>query len=157
PADGAVDASLLLAQGLGTVNGTVIDGSGSPVAGARVGGGLSLTTSDGAGHFVLTDVPVGHREIVAVSDQLGTRGTATVDIVQAGQTVNATVVLERVGTIAGTVFQSDGVTPVPNNKVYLFYTLDGDPGDAARIQVAAVATTDAAGHYTLDKVPFRDD
>ena len=42
PADGAVDANLLLAQGLGTVNGTVVDRGGTPVAGARVGGGLSL-------------------------------------------------------------------------------------------------------------------
>jgi len=37
PADGAVDANLLLAQGLGTVNGTVLDRSGTPVADARVG------------------------------------------------------------------------------------------------------------------------
>ncbi|MCU1382031.1 MAG: LamG domain protein jellyroll fold domain protein [Acidobacteria bacterium] len=154
PADGVVDANILLAQGIGTVNGTVVDAGGSPVAGARVGGGLSLATADGTGHFVLIDVPVGHRDIVAVSDQLGTKGTATVDIVQAGQTVNVTVVLEAVGTVAGTVFRADGVTPVPSNKVYLFYTLDGD--DAARIQVAAVATTDALGHYTIGKVPFRE-
>ena len=154
PLDGSVDANLLLAQGLGTVNGTVLDGGGSPVAGARVGGGLSLATTDSGGHFVMIDVPVGRRDIVAVSDQLGTRGSATVDIVQAGQTVNVTVVLESVGTIAGTVFESDAVTPVPNNKVFLFYTVDGAEG--AQIQVVAAVTTDAGGHYTMEKVPFRE-
>ena len=103
---------------------------------------------------MLTDVPVGHRDIVAVSDQLGTSGTATVDIVQAGQTVNATVVLEAVGTIAGTVFESDGVTPVPNNKVYLFYFFGN--GEGAAVQIVAAVTTDAGGHYTMEKVPFRE-
>jgi len=103
---------------------------------------------------VLTDVPVGRRDIVAVSDQLGTRGTATVDIVQAGQTVNATVVLEAVGTIAGTVFESDGVTPVPNNKVYLYYFFGG--GEGAEVQIVSAVTTDSGGHYTMEKVPFRE-
>ena len=48
----------------------VLDGSGAPVPAARVGGGLSLTAVDATGHFTLRDVPVGHREIVAVSDAL---------------------------------------------------------------------------------------
>ncbi|MEQ1871485.1 MAG: carboxypeptidase regulatory-like domain-containing protein, partial [Vicinamibacterales bacterium] len=154
--DGSVDATILLAQGLGTVNGTVLDASGRPVPNARVGGGLSLSTADADGHFVLTDVPVGRHDIVAVSDQLGTRGTSAIDIVQAGQVVNVTIVLEAVGTIAGTVFRADGVTPVPNTNVYLFYLAEGG-GDGAQILVVATAKTDAGGHYTMEKVVLRQE
>lgn len=151
-ADGTVDANILLAQGLGTVNGSVVDSAGVPIAGARVGGGLSLTVTDASGHFVLTDVPVGRREIVAVEDQGGTRGAATIDILQAGQVINVTVVLPAFGTVLGTVFESNGVTPVPNQTVYLFYysELDSD-----HIQVIGSAATDAAGKYSFEKVPLR--
>ena len=83
----------LLDLGLGTVNGVGLDPSGAPVAGARVGGGLSIVTSGADGRFTLTDVPVGRREIVAVSDALKTRGTTVVDLIRAGDTANATVVL----------------------------------------------------------------
>ena len=153
PADGTFDANIFLSKGLGTVNGTVLDASGGPVAGARVGGGLSLTTTDASGHFVLTDVPVGRQEIRAVSDALGTSGGSAIDLVQAGQVVNVTVVLQAIGTIAGTVYQADGVTPVPNISVYLFHSVGGD--GAAAIDVVATATTDAGGHYTMDGVTLR--
>ncbi|MGE5243771.1 MAG: carboxypeptidase regulatory-like domain-containing protein [Betaproteobacteria bacterium] len=151
PANGAFDATVLLTGGLGTVHGTVLDASGTPIAGARVGGGLSLTTSDASGQFTLADVPVGHRTIVAVSDQLGSRGQADIDLVHDGDTVNVTLVLNSVAAVAGTVFRADGVTPVPNNKVYLFASTGG-----GSINVVGTATTDQAGHYTFGQVPLGD-
>ncbi len=153
--DAAVDATILFAQGLGTVDGNVLDSSGQPVAGARVGGGLSLTVTDGSGHFRLTDVPIGHREIVAVSDALATTGSAAIDLLQAGQVVNATIVLQGTGSVAGTVYAADGVTPQPGIKVHLFHTVA--LADGAGINVDAVAVTDAAGHYSLPSVPLRND
>jgi hypothetical protein len=148
PADATVDFNLLLAGGLGTVRGTVVDASGAPVPGASVGGGLSLTTTGPAGTFVLTDVPVGHREIVAVSEALGTKGSATIDIVQAGQEVNVTVVLEGVAGVAGRVFEADGTTPVGGVTVYLFTNQEEG------VAVAASAVTDLLGAYTFPKVPL---
>ena len=75
--------------------------TGHGVAGARVGGGLSLTTTDANGHFTLPDVPLGQREIVAVSDALGSARGSTVDITRAGEQVPATIVLDSVGRVAG--------------------------------------------------------
>jgi hypothetical protein len=151
PADGTASVNVLLSQGLGTVQGVVMEANGTPVPNARVGGGLSLTTTNAAGQFTLSDVPIGRREIVAVSDTLGTKGSAFIDLVQAGQTVNASIVLEATASIAGTVFQANGTTPVPNNKVYLFHRSPGG------IQIVATATTDAAGHYLMEKLALRSD
>ena len=151
-ADATAEATILFALGLGIVDGTVVDGSGVPVADARVGGGLSLTVTDAAGHFRLTDVPVGHRDIVAVSDALATTGAAAIDLLQAGQVVNATIVLQGTGAVAGTVFAADGVTPQANIKVYLFHAIE--TADGAGISVDASAVTDAGGRYTLPAVPL---
>ncbi len=153
---GTTDVNILFAQGLATVNGIVIDGTGAPVAGARVGGGLSLTVTDASGHFTLIDVPVGRRELVAVDDLTGTRGAATIDIAQSGQAVNVTIVLPAVASIAGTVFEANGVSPVPNTKVYLFHPFSGDSEDA-QIVVAASTNTDSAGRYRFDRVTLRSD
>ena len=152
PADATVDVNVLFSEGLATVNGIVVDGAGTPVAGARVGGGLSLTTTDAGGRFTLTDVPVGRRELVAIDDQTGSRATAEVDIPHPGQTVNVTLVVASVGTISGTVFEANGVSPVPNQKVYLFYQPEG----VATIVVAATAVTDAAGRFSFAKMPLRN-
>ncbi|MCU0256490.1 MAG: carboxypeptidase regulatory-like domain-containing protein, partial [Vicinamibacterales bacterium] len=103
--------NVLLVGGLATVTGVVLDPSGGPVAGARVGGGLSIVTAGGDGRFTLVDVPVGRRAIVAVSDALGTRGQAEIDVLRAGETYNATVVLSAVGAVAGVVRESNGTTP----------------------------------------------
>ena len=151
PANGTATVTILLDLGLGTVNGVVLDPSGTPVAGARVGGGLSIATSDASGLFTLTDVPIGRREIVAVSDTLKTRGTTVVDLIRAGDTANATVVLEAVGTITGRVTRADGVTPASLAKVYLFFPVD----DAVR--VVGTAQTDATGAYRFEGVALRGD
>lgn len=147
PVNGTTAANVLLAGGLGTVHGIVYDPSRNPVAGARVGGGLSLTTTDANGQFTLADVPVGQRTIVAVSDQLGSTGQATVNIVHDGDSINATIVLQSVAGVGGTIVEADGVTPVPNVKVY---ALDTTPS------VAGSAVADASGHYTIAGLPLGD-
>ena len=67
--DATSSVTVLLGLGLGTVRGIVLDPQGRPVANARVGGGLSLSVTNAAGQFTLTDVPIGRREIVAVDER----------------------------------------------------------------------------------------
>ncbi len=154
-ADAEVSLRILLSKGLATVNGSVLDASGQPVAGARVGGGLSITTTGSDGRFTLADVPVGKVTLVAVSDALNSRGSALIDIAQAGQLVSAAIVLEAVGSVAGTVYRADGTTPVPGNMVYLFRNVGTAEGLA--IEVIASMRTDGQGRYRFDGVPARPD
>jgi hypothetical protein len=146
-ADASTETNVLLSGGLGTVNGIVLDAAQQPVAGARVGGGLSLTTTDSEGKFTLTDVPVGKYPIVAVSDALGSRGQVTVDIVQPGQVVNAAITLAAVGTISGNVVQADGLTPVANVDVYVFTR------DAGAVAVVGTGKTNANGGFSITSIP----
>ena len=148
-ADSSLSATVLLSAGLGTVHGTVLDATGKPVAAARVGGALGLTTTGAQGTFTLTDVPVGHAVIVAVSDALQSSGSATVDIVRAGEDVNVTVVLDATGGVAGTVRLSDGSTPASGIRTYLFEFLPDHT-----IRVLGATQTDDLGHYTFSKIPI---
>ena len=119
-ADGEESLNILLSGGIGTVKGIVFDADGNPVAGATVGGGFSLATTNANGEFVLTDVPVGSRGIVAVSQAIGSSGTANIDLVSEGDEVNATIVLGAAGQVYGRIYESNGTTPVPNLEVYLW-------------------------------------
>jgi len=138
--DGTASLTVILQGGLGKVTGVVLDPSLHPVAGARVGGGLSLTTTGADGRFTLDDVPLGHRQIIAVSDALQSRAQAFVDLVRAGDAVPLTLVLDSNGTVAGTIFHKDG-TPAPNITAYLL-KMD-EPGS---IPVVGQATSDENGH-----------
>ena len=149
-ADGSADATILLSAGLGTVRGIVRDSNRNPVSGARVGGGYSLTTSDANGEFTLTDMPVGRATITAISDQLGSQGTATVDIVRAGELVNVVVELDAVGGVAGVVRRSNGVAAA-GIRVHLFKFIGG-----GSIQVVGSAITDDQGRYTISRIPVGD-
>jgi hypothetical protein len=148
-ADGHATLTVVITGGLGSVKGVVLDPAGHGVANARVGGGLSLTTTDASGHFTLPDVPLGQRDIVAVSDALGSSASVTVDITHAGEQVPATIVLESVGRVAGTIFRLGGATPVPGIAVYLYKL----PIQHGRIEIVGEATTDEGGHYQMPAIP----
>ena len=149
-ADGSADATILLSAGLGTVRGIVRDANRNPVSGARVGGGYSVTTSDANGEFTLTDMPVGRATITAISDQLGSEGRATVDIVRAGELVNAVIDLDAVGGVAGIVRRSNGAAAA-GIRVNLFKFIGG-----GSIHVLGSAITDDQGRYALSRIPVGD-
>ena len=139
--------------GLGTVKGVVLDAAGHGVPDARVGGGLSLTTTDAAGHFTLTDVPVGRREIVAVSDALGTSATSRRRPHAAGEEVRATIVLDSVGEVAGTVFRLDGAPPVPG---HFSVSLQSCRSSTARSKSSVRRSPTSNGHYQMAAIPSAD-
>ena len=153
------DLALLLGGGFGTVTGIVLDANGHPVTDAEVGGGLSLVrvTASGpdAGRFTLTDVPVGRRQLVAVSQSLLAEGQTTIDVVQPGEVVNATIVLAPTASIAGVVRNRDGA-PQPGIKVWIFTAPCYDPVTLAEsICIEGEATTDATGAYRVDKLALK--
>jgi hypothetical protein len=150
PAGGTVHVNVLFSSGLGTVKGLVLDAKGRPVADARVGGGLSLTTTDDQGRFTLTDVPVGRRAIVAVSQALRSQGSASVDILRAGEEVNATIVLAAVGSLYGRVYAAGGTTPRAGIAVHILGRCEG------HLCVVGQSTTDEGGNYRVEGLPTGD-
>ena len=148
-ADTVGTANIVISGGLAVVVGIVLDAEGHGVPNAQVGGGRSLVTTDAAGKFRLPDVPLGRHSIVAVSDALGSSGRADVDLTRPGEEVPATIVLESVGSVAGTLFQVDGSTPVPGVSVYLYKL----PIQHSRIEIVGQATSDENGHYQMAEIP----
>ena len=148
-----VTANLVLFGGTGRVSGVVRSADGTPVAGAEVGGGFTLVTTDANGAFLLPDVPLGDREISAVDRVRNLGGKARVQLVRPGEQVAVDVVLEGRASLFGTVYEADGVTPVPSLRVYLF-----GPGSTALTTNAAGAWSApnlSLGHYSLSA--FRTD
>ncbi|MEN3336344.1 MAG: large repetitive protein, partial [Acidobacteriota bacterium] len=147
--NGVGTVNIVISGGLGSVAGVVLDADGHGVPDARVGGGLSLVTTDATGHFLLPDVPLGRHAIVAVSDALDAEGRADVDLTRPGEEVPATIILDSVGAVAGTLFRVDAVTPVPTVAVYLFKL----PIIGGRVEIVGQATSDENGHYQMPSVP----
>lgn len=145
-ADQTASANILLSGGFGTISGIVRDAGGNPVADAEVGGGVTLTRTGSDGRFTLTDVPVGRRTLVAVSQSLGAKGEAVVDVSLPGVEYPATIVLEAQGGIFGTVRTSGG-SAAANLDVYLIGSCESGPC------VIGTAVTNALGAYTINNVP----
>ncbi|MFZ1756163.1 MAG: carboxypeptidase regulatory-like domain-containing protein, partial [Caldilineaceae bacterium] len=112
-----VTANLILFGGTGTIEGTVLDGAGLPVADATIGGGLQLVKSDADGRFVIPDMPLGKRTIQALVTEGELLAQATVNLLRPGETASVILRLPVVGRIAGRVTQADGTTPVPNLEI----------------------------------------
>ena len=85
-----------------------------------------------------------------VSNALATSGRANVDITRVGEEVAATIVLESVGKVAGTLFLVDGATPVPGIAVYLYKL----PIKDQRIEIVGQAISDENGHYQMPAIPI---
>ncbi len=144
------DVTVLVAGGFGTVRGVVLDSSRRPVPDAVVGGGYSLVNVGPDGTFVMTDVPVGRRRIVAASNALQAVGETTIDLVQQGEEVNTTIVLPPVGAVAGVVRNRDGA-PQANIAVYVLQDCFDELGQE-NVCIIGEATTDQAGAYRIGKL-----
>ena len=137
-----ITANVLLFGGTGTVRGVVLDANGLPVAGAVVGGGLSLVQTDANGQFVLTDVPLGSRTITAVDQVHQLTGSTMVNLATPGEDVSVQIILEARGTLVGRIFEADGVTPVAGLTIFIL----GPRNDSV--------ATDANGNYQFPNIPL---
>jgi len=140
--------------GTGTINVAVVDGAGVPVAAAYVtlnengypnavfNGSLDASNQ---GVISFPDVFEGNFS-VQVIDPFGRGGRASGVLPQGSSSVNIQVQETTTGTVQGTYYMPDGVTPIPNAIVNL--TAGG--------RVIGQATTLGAGNvgsYTFDYVP----
>ena len=149
-------------RGRATVTGQVVSADGiSPVPNAAVNlfpdpASLELgrgVFSDGAGKFAFTGIPLGVFSVqVATSDH---RGATQIGLLnQPGEVTNIVVALPTnqvfYATVAGEVFDSDNLTPMPNASVYLGH-YDGTTVKG----VVAVATADTTGSWVATNVPIQ--
>ena len=146
PKTGSVVQSNITFLGQGTVSGLVTDSSQNPVAYASVSlssqsifGGISTTTTNYAGTYTISNVFVGPFNVTASSSTLQLGGQVSGAITADQQSVTANITLISAGTVTGTIFHADGVTPDPYAQVTL--------SDGATTQ------TDVNGLYTLSFVP----
>ena len=144
PESGEARLQLVLPGGGGTVTGLVIDAFGNPVAGAAVAGGFTMTVADANGRFEIRGLPRGSVTVYGQALDSPALGTVRVTTTGPGDLQEVVVTLQPVGSIAGTVFEADGVTPIVAQKVQLWL---GDTG------VAAEAFTDAQGSYAFRNYP----
>lgn len=129
-----------LAGRTGSVTGLVTDTSNVALIGATVATGTKSVTTNSTGHYTLTAVSVGSQTITA-SKSLYTSGSAQVNVQNRSTVTAPTIKLApNWGSVMGVVTVSGTATPIAG----------------ATISMTAVSTTaisDAAGQYTLQKVP----
>jgi hypothetical protein len=134
--------------GRGTVTGVVTDGTGKAVGGVAVS--LSNTgqfyqslntNTNSIGQYTFSNVFVGVVNLSAVSVADASGGTASAAITTNGQTVTANIMLQPTATISGTVYRSDGKTPVANATITMPYS-------------ALSATTNSTGNFTIANLPL---
>jgi hypothetical protein len=150
---GVVNTANITLQARATVRGRVEFANGDPVAGAIVGGGEELVTTDALGAFVLNGVPTGKSRVSAGLDpdlsssdprrRLGRLGSSNLDVLP-GDDNFAVIRFNPAGRIAGQVLDEDG-NPVGNTDVAI--PLDrGTEEDS----FFAWVNTNAQGNFVFD-------
>ena len=90
-------------------------------------------------------LPEGEVIVLATDPYTGFAGRASGRITEDGQHVDINVYLyDVVGSVSGTIYQADGVTPVPNAEV----EISNDDG------ILAITVSDADGHYEFNLIPL---
>jgi hypothetical protein len=122
---------------------------GSALSGVEISLNTGSFTSiagftDAQGHLNIPNVSVGSFTLTAYRNGFVGEARGTVQPADIGGTVNVTLTAGISGTVRGTVFASDGITPVSATQVELF--------DAATGQQLAGVGTDANGAYFFHNV-----
>jgi hypothetical protein len=138
----------------GVVTGTVRDNSGNPIAFAPVALSSNsiafdlFSSTNAQGVYQFNRVALGPFLVQAFSPSQGTLSTVTGAVLSDGQTVTLDVTMPATNSVFGTVFATDGTTPMANATVGLM-NLDsfGPEGD---FQVQSL--TDSSGNYQFGSV-----
>jgi hypothetical protein len=153
--EGAVNTVNIVLQARATVRGRVEFANGDPVAGAIVGGGESLVTTDALGAFTVEGVPTGPnigivaglRADLESSDprrRFARVGSAIVNVLP-GDDNFAVIRFTPAGRIAGQVLDEAG-RPVPNINVAIPIYIDEEQGSFMWV------TADGAGLFSFDNL-----
>ncbi len=136
------------AQGLNTIQG-LVTGNGAPEPGASVivvsGNFQATTVADNNGMYLMSGVPEG---VIVATASLGNyflSGTASSTISGDGNTLTLNVALRSSGTVAGQLFQADGVTPALPSTITI--NVGGVGGGSETV------TSDAQGKFSFQNVP----
>src|SRR6185437_4053875 len=165
---GAAPLDIKLTAG-GTLSGVVVDPSGAPVAGAKViplsttridsptgeplfGGDMGSALTDAQGRFALQHLGAGEESIKVTSDRFAPQ-VANGFTISEGQTADAgTVKLLAGGVVEGTVYDEHGKTAagveVRFQENYGYFEEEG-----RKASLLGIATTDASGHYRIERLP----
>ncbi|MGH7885564.1 MAG: carboxypeptidase regulatory-like domain-containing protein, partial [Thermodesulfobacteriota bacterium] len=144
-------------NGLGTVNVLVLSASGEPEPGARIT--LSsllfrdlncaqgaLAAADSSGRATITNFRAGGF-LADAFDPSNTLAGFTSSTVGIDETVDITITLGPSGSVVGTLFENDGITPVSNFRIDLVPFLD-------RGGFSNSTTTGSDGTFRFNMVPI---
>lgn len=143
-------ASLVTITASGRVTGTFLTADGLraiPFAQVSLsaGGVQAYATTDTAGRFELTAIPVGTFSVEAFDPASNRRGRASGQLVSEGQAVDVTVLQLPRGTVAGFVVNADGTTRVAGATVKLL--------TGGFVPTELLATTRPDGSFRFEGIP----
>jgi hypothetical protein len=148
---GILDVTL---QASGAVTGTVRDAAGNVVPNARLAlnsTGLSFTrwaNADATGQYRFDHVALGDISVYSVNYANGYTSMASGNLAVDGATAIIDIVFPALTSVTGTVFASDGITPVAGASVTVESLLPGSPfGSSGRD-----ATADSLGVFVVNNV-----
>ena len=141
-------------QASGTVTGTVRDSAGNVVPHTSLAlnsTGLAFTrwaSSDSLGQYSFDHVALGDITVYSRNSN-GYNSSANGNLASMNSTVSIDVIFPATGSITGTVFASDGITPVVNARVTVESLLPSGPFSPYR----SFVTADSLGGFVVNNFP----
>ena len=141
----------------GVIKGVLYDSAGNPAPFADVSIASanpnvrrdSFTRTDAEGNYVFSHAALGRFTLQAVDDNFVLFTTMRGNLVADNDTVILNPILPAFGSVTGTVYDTDGVTPVPNVRVNL-ESLDSTGPEGYSFNRAF---TDNQGNYSMGGLP----
>jgi hypothetical protein len=146
--------SVVLPQS-GTVTGTVFNADGSVAPFAQIALSSSalardnFTQADSQGNFTFINAPAAPFSLQATDQNFTTFATVPGNLANAGDTVTVNIILPAFGSVSGTIFSADGVTPIANVAVRIENIDSTGPQGFYQQSLNA----DGSGSYSLTNVP----
>jgi Carboxypeptidase regulatory-like domain/Bacterial TSP3 repeat/Bacterial Ig-like domain (group 2) len=139
----------------GSVTGTVFNADGTVAPFAQIALSSSalardnFANADEQGNFTFINVPVGPFSLQAADQNFVTFATVTGNLANAGDSVTLNIILPATGSVKGTIFNADGITPAANAGVRVENIDSTGPQGFYQQDLNA----DNSGNYSLGNVP----